>query len=1020
MKGRIGLLLMLLLVELVGLGFFAKGFFPYKKSIAGFATTSEQRPWDLSAPDLDKQPSTEETEGRGAPRQTAQYDRLVVMLVDALRNDFVFGNSSAMDFTQGLLRGGHAIGYTAKALAPTVTMPRIKALMTGTVPNFLDAVLNIAESDTSSSLRFHDNLLWQLKNHGGKSINMFGDDTWLRLFPELFTRTDGTSSFFVTDTVEVDLNVTRHVRPELEKDDWDVAIFHYLGLDHIGHLAGPSSPLMKPKQREMDKVVKDVFEIVTRKDEERMSKDSSAKPTLFVLLGDHAMNEIGNHGGNSKLETSTVFVFMGHGIQSKKIADEGKNALSALLAKEVPQIDLVPTLALLFGVPIPKNNLGLPLPELLKMYSEKERLELIQTAAHQIFQVVCANDPSLERIRVAEITSQASTAKEVLPACDSVGGGVGSELRCRYLRALRAHRLSVFGKLLPGSAVREYYDFMEHANEHLSRTFSGYNLEAMVTGILIIGIAAIGLLLLHKSSSASGGRASTAEWLRSAATTPAAGLLATYLFSLSSSSLIEEEHQFWYFWVQTMLVLRLLTSGSKDEVLRSFLQMCLFRVARAWNQTGQKWTGEIDIRYYLNSSHIRQMWLSVLLAVLFVNVCIYRLHIYLYPRPSRARIQDIANSRKQPHSRASKGTAHRMAYRRGVRGEEPQVVTLYSGVETSEQRRLILGQRVLRALVGYASLCALLYQLDRNHGWRVLGIGEAYWNILRKCAPPELSDVARMVYMCTGVSGVAGAVCAWYRVRSGFAEQETGEVQLSAVQAAVLDTLAGCMPLLILLTRPHNIPLFAIFMLIFALFFQQLRPLLWIHGGWIKDDAAESTDQPDSTPSIEGGDKGQLAAQTVRQLRPTKELTQFCILNASFFVLGNSNSLASLDLSNAYAGVSRYNEGLVGLLLFISNWAGPLWWAIAVLSTLSLNGQAQPASRWRRRILDSLVAAHVWQAFTLLMLSIIVTSLRTHLFIWSVFSPRYLYQIGWFVGFYLASVTGTGLLWLFGYAPSDL
>jgi hypothetical protein len=28
----------------------------------------------------------------------------------------------------------------------------------------------------------------------------------------------------------VDLNVTRHVRPELEQDDWDVAIFHYLGL----------------------------------------------------------------------------------------------------------------------------------------------------------------------------------------------------------------------------------------------------------------------------------------------------------------------------------------------------------------------------------------------------------------------------------------------------------------------------------------------------------------------------------------------------------------------------------------------------------------------------------------------------------------------------------------------------------------------------------------------------------------------------------------------------------------------
>ncbi|ORX63508.1 fungal cell wall gpi anchor synthesis protein gpi7p [Linderina pennispora] len=224
-----------------------------------------------------------------------------------------------MAYTQSLLRDGRALGYTAKALAPTVTMPRIKALMTGTVPNFLDAVLNTAESDTSSSLKFHDNLLWQLKNHGNKTINLFGDDTWLRLFPDTFSRTDGTSSFFVTDTVEVDLNVTRHVKPDLEKDDWDVTVFHYLGLDHIGHLAGPNSPLMKPKQQEMDQVVKQVNEIILRQDAERMAKDKAAKPTLFVLLGDHAMNEIGNHGGNSKLETSTVFVFMGQGIKGQEL-----------------------------------------------------------------------------------------------------------------------------------------------------------------------------------------------------------------------------------------------------------------------------------------------------------------------------------------------------------------------------------------------------------------------------------------------------------------------------------------------------------------------------------------------------------------------------------------------------------------------------------------------------------------------------------------------------------------------------
>ena len=41
------------------------------------------------------------------------------------------------------------------------------------------------------------------------------------------------------DFVEVDNNVTRHIHDELLHDDWTALIIHYLGLDHIGHKAGP-------------------------------------------------------------------------------------------------------------------------------------------------------------------------------------------------------------------------------------------------------------------------------------------------------------------------------------------------------------------------------------------------------------------------------------------------------------------------------------------------------------------------------------------------------------------------------------------------------------------------------------------------------------------------------------------------------------------------------------------------------------------------------------------------------------
>lgn len=64
----------------------------------------------------------------------------------------------------------------------------------------------------------------------------------------------------------------------------------------------------------------------------------------------------------------------------------------------------------------------------------------------------------------------------------------------------------------------------------------------------------------------------------------------------------------------------------------------------------------------------------------------------------------------------------------------------------------------------------------------------------------------------------------------------------------------------------------------------------------------------------------------------------------SFFALGNSNAISSIDLSNAYNGVSGYNVIAVGFLLFASNWAGPIWWACAgVCFLLESEGAAAEA-----------------------------------------------------------------------------
>ena len=88
--------------------------------------------------------------------------------------------------------------FTAHATSPTVTMPRLKAITTGSIPSFLDVILNIDEGDETSNLASQDTWLAQMKAKGTGKLVMYGDDTWLKLFPDTFDRVDGTTSFFVS------------------------------------------------------------------------------------------------------------------------------------------------------------------------------------------------------------------------------------------------------------------------------------------------------------------------------------------------------------------------------------------------------------------------------------------------------------------------------------------------------------------------------------------------------------------------------------------------------------------------------------------------------------------------------------------------------------------------------------------------------------------------------------------------------------------------------------------------------
>ena len=119
---------------------------------------------------------------------------------------------------------------------------------------------------------------------------------------------------------------------------------------------------MLPKQKEMDRVVQQIYE--------KLESETHLQSTLFVLCGDHGMNDAGNHGGSSAGETSPALVFISPKLKkiSSGVQCPSETEEEFQFYNVVEQSDLAPTLAGLLGFPVPRNNLGVFIPDFLPFW----------------------------------------------------------------------------------------------------------------------------------------------------------------------------------------------------------------------------------------------------------------------------------------------------------------------------------------------------------------------------------------------------------------------------------------------------------------------------------------------------------------------------------------------------------------------------------------------------------------------------------------------------------------------------
>ncbi|KAG6910275.1 hypothetical protein DXG01_011672 [Tephrocybe rancida] len=354
---RLILLLWITSIHLAGIYLFTRGFLLTRLSLPDYTTCSDQK--------CTLKPT---------------HKRAVVLIIDALRFDFVTPNPPVpssphhhniltlpRELTES--RPKHSYLFNAYADPPTTTLQRIKGLTTGSLPTFVDIGNNFGGSSIAE-----DSILKQLRLAGKKTAFM-GDDTWMSVFPDVFepNMTFPYDSFNVEDLHTVDEGVIEHLFPLLEDPTkpFDFLVGHFLGVDHVGHRVGPDHPSMKAKLNQMNDVLTHVVDLLD-------------DDTLLVVLGDHGMDRAGDHGGDGVLETSSaLWVYSKGPVISQAHIPPPSGLLrytvfpgTTVRHRNIQQIDILPTLSLLLGLPIPYNNLGTVIPELF--WRDRKGTELLR------------------------------------------------------------------------------------------------------------------------------------------------------------------------------------------------------------------------------------------------------------------------------------------------------------------------------------------------------------------------------------------------------------------------------------------------------------------------------------------------------------------------------------------------------------------------------------------------------------------------------------------------------------------
>ncbi|KAL4463992.1 hypothetical protein ABPG74_005929 [Tetrahymena malaccensis] len=311
-------------------------------------------------------------------------DKLLFIVIDSLGHYLAKPNLSSL--SQILEKEpNNTIFLKTKTDSLTVTGPRLLSMMTGTNPTLIDLIQNV---EHSKEIKI-DNILEKLKA-ANKTSFFTGDNTWLKLFPNIFTNFTNNDSFNIFGESDEDEITFKLVMEQLNQETpVDVIIAHFLGIDHSFH--GSKNVYNSDMPSKYDNYNKFIEQFIEQLEDR-----------TIVICSDHGSTPKGTHGDDSLEETETFFfMYRKKGFAKNQqitqqimenIPNYPINNINNVISSEqcnkpdltkqycgqfegMLQLDVAINLANVLGLSIPYSSLGMIWPIFNNQYKEGDQVE---------------------------------------------------------------------------------------------------------------------------------------------------------------------------------------------------------------------------------------------------------------------------------------------------------------------------------------------------------------------------------------------------------------------------------------------------------------------------------------------------------------------------------------------------------------------------------------------------------------------------------------------------------------------